>query len=427
MIRPRFVLASALMLLSAACGDDSPAPSGATTGSTTHSGEGGGGGSTGTGGSGGAGGTAPAPDPTGFRATAPMSEARRMHTLTLLADGRVLMVGGEAGADLHPIDRVAVFDPATEQWTELDPLPEPRSNHTATLLDDGRVLVAGGGDSDIIGLPSGTGVTDTALLFDPATGKLTPTGSMVEPRVGHRALRLPDGRVLLAGGGTDQVATDCNAQYPDCTVAVSLASAEVYDPATGAFSAVGSMASVRVAFTLVDLADGSPFAVAGFDTGTVESLDSAERFDLDALEWKPAASMTTGKRGYQSGARLGSGNVLVGGGKLSNVGPTTTSEVYDPAADAWTKVQNLDEPRTGAAAISLASGHVLFLGGFDQGKGASLDKADLFDEATGTWTALPPLTEGRSLPSAVLLSDNRILICGGSKSFGMSIKCDIGE
>src|SRR6185295_4708145 len=100
-----------------------------------------------------------------FRPSGAMNVPRRNFTLTVLADGRVLAIGGDDGVSLDPIDSVEVFDPKSETWTELAALPAPRSNHTATLLKDGRVLVAGGGQSSLIGNPSGESVLTSALLF----------------------------------------------------------------------------------------------------------------------------------------------------------------------------------------------------------------------------------------------------------------------
>ncbi|MBL8740878.1 MAG: hypothetical protein JNK04_07290, partial [Myxococcales bacterium] len=188
----RPLLLAVLVSLLAACADDAS--------TTTGGGDSGGSDPSGGGGSGGenAGGSAAHADPTGSRAIAEMAHGRSHHTATLLADGRVIMIGGDGPNDA-PIDSVEQFDPETETWSELPSLPEPRSNHTTTLLEDGRLLIVGGARSNQNGSPSPEGVLSTALLYDIATGVVdeVPLGA---PRGGHAAFRLADGDVVIAGG-----------------------------------------------------------------------------------------------------------------------------------------------------------------------------------------------------------------------------------
>jgi hypothetical protein len=370
----------------------------------------------------------PAVDPNSFRATTPMNVARRTFTATLLEDGRVLVVGGNEGNPPTMIADVEVFDPDGESWTELAPLPEPRANHTATLLDDGRVLVAGGGPSSIIGNPSGQGVLSSALLFDPASGAWTPTGSMKTARAAHEARRLPDGRVLVVGGGIDAVWGPCAAQYPNCTVAETTATAEIYDPASGNFSDTDALSDGRMSFTLTTLADGSQLAVGGFGSHVGTSLASAERFDLATLTWNQAGALGAADRLHHSAARLGSGRVLIAGGKKANVAPQTSTQIFDPASDTWSAGTPLDQPRTGALAFELASGRVLIAGGYNQLTQTTLDVAAIYDDASAAWTSVGPLTVGRSLHAGVVLKSGKVLVCGGATPLHSHIDtCDLSE
>ena len=103
-----------------------------------------------------------------------------------------------------------------------------RGDHTATLLASGKVLIAGGRRSR----SNWNGLGQRRTLMIANTGASTKTGSMAVGRFLHTATQLQDGRVLIVGGvltsASDPVAT-----------------AEVYDPATGIFTMTGAMATAR--------------------------------------------------------------------------------------------------------------------------------------------------------------------------------------
>jgi len=84
-----------------------------------------------------------------WRTTSSMEFGRAIHMLTVLADGTVMAIGGNATNNLEAVEGPTVtelWDPATETWSRLAPMAHPRMYHsTSTLLPDGRVLVAGGG------------------------------------------------------------------------------------------------------------------------------------------------------------------------------------------------------------------------------------------------------------------------------------------
>jgi len=138
------------------------------------------------------------PSTNSFRAVGRMNVARKDHTSTLLGDGRVLIVGGSQTAN-RPLDGVEIYDPKTERFEALCLLKEGRYEHTATVIDPGRVLVIGGrrGQSDLDAL-------DSIELVDVAGRSSTIVGKLRFPRRVHSAVLLPEGvpkRVLIAGGG----------------------------------------------------------------------------------------------------------------------------------------------------------------------------------------------------------------------------------
>jgi len=164
-------------------------------------------------------------DPTnvdGFLATGSMTTARESHTATLLPNGKVLIAGGADNVATH--SSAELYDPATGIFTATEPMATPREGHTATLLPNGKVLIAGGYSN------LQNWFSDTAELYDPSTETFTATGSMRTSRSQHTATLLPNGRVLLAGGRNSTEG--------------ALSSAEIYDPAMGAFSPPGPSITV---------------------------------------------------------------------------------------------------------------------------------------------------------------------------------------
>ncbi len=185
--------------------------------------------------------------------TGSMKTARSDFTAVKLADGRVLVAGGEVGSDLDYVtSKAEMYDPATAKFTATGSLRTPRYSAVGALLPGGKVLVAGGGDQD-------SGPLSSAELFDPQTGKFSPTGSMTAARGDQEgepplAVALPDGRVVVMGGEDDDINL--------------VATAEIYDPATGKFTAGGSIGpSVDHLAGAFVQADGTVLVVGGREGG----------------------------------------------------------------------------------------------------------------------------------------------------------------
>ena len=195
-----------------------------------------------------------------------MIQARAGHTATLLLDGRVLVTGGHP--DYRRIadrDRTAeLYDPATGTWSRTAVMSLPHYGGTATLLLDGTVLLAGG-----LSVVEG----NSAELYHPASGSWSDAGGMIEKRYYHAATLLSDGKVLVVGG------------RPWLSPDDRLASAELYDPGTGTWTAAGSMNEPRAYITAVLLTDGRVL-VAG---GSVH-IASAELYDPASGTWTPTGN-----------------------------------------------------------------------------------------------------------------------------------------
>lgn len=275
-------------------------------------------------------------------------------------------------------------------WIPTGSLITPRSGHTATLLEDGKVLVGGGLN---VVTPCCT-TTANAELYDPATGLWSVTGNPITPRGNHVAVRLQNGRVLIAGGNGDPFST-------------LLSSAEIYDPATGTWSAAGNMSVGRQAPRATLLANGKVLVVGGTGVTTAEVYDPATN------AWSSAGT-TNAPRGRASVALLPDGRVLVAGGSF-NFQPLSSAEIYDPVAGSWTLTGELTAPRMSQASTVLANGKVLVAGGFGVGL-STVASAELYDPATGRWTAIGNMNSVRISHTLTLLASAKVLASGGTTS-----------
>ena len=241
---------------------------------------------------------------TGLRAVGALTTTRMLHAAVELADGRILLTGGlpATGSDVYATATSEIFNPATGGFTASGSMASPRTGHTATRLPDGKVLIAGGRNSTCwYSCPELTWAS--AELFDPATGTFTPTGRMAQARYGHTATPLPDGRILIAGGTTPDL--------PDTDVSSSV---EIYDPATGTFAAGGAMLRPRSHHTATLLTDGRVLLGHGRTQGE-NSLASATLEVFDPLLAKSTLLVSDRTTRYRHTAtRLLSGDVLLAGG-----------------------------------------------------------------------------------------------------------------
>jgi hypothetical protein len=345
----------------------------------------------------------------------------------LLANGRVLAVGGTNGSGYLPTHYgVEQYDPVAKTWASpascgtchgspppaaLDSRPTghlhvERCQHTATLLSNGKVLVAGGETSN--------GPTNITELFDPATGTWSlwpvvgrtcttchtdppsdasdkPAGHLHTPRYGHTATLMPDGTVLVAGGknANGYLMNVEPAAGPGTGPGIGLeVSVEQYDPATGTWAPPK------------DCEDCHRHGLVGGHYGHLGP---------------------NGRSGHTA-TLLPNGEVLVAGGELYG-NALSSAMLYDPAHREWIDTTPMAAARYGHKATLLTNGKVLVTGGYYSSGGSisAVNSAELFDPASGTWTTTSPLGTARAMHTATLLPDGEVLVAGGFDSFDIPL------
>jgi hypothetical protein len=273
-----------------------------------------------------------------------------------------------------------------------------RADHTATLLPGGRVLIAGGMVENGVFL-------DSAELFDPAKQTFVSAANMQSRRVGHSATLLPNGKVLIAGGLAGRVFEG----GPGI-----VASTEIFDPATGRFSAGPSMTTPRSAHGAILLANKKVLFVGGVD-GDERPLASAEIYDPATNRFTAVASMHTA-RVARGAVLLHDGRVLVTGGGNGRGPALSSAEVFDPRTSSWISVGDMTSPREKHSAAVLADGRILITGGSADGDWHPVKSAEVFDPHTNKFTTVSEMEMARfKFPdAAVTLQDGRVLVAGGA-------------
>jgi N-acetylneuraminic acid mutarotase len=291
-----------------------------------------------------------------------MGTPRVDHATAIMSDGRVLVTGGKNASDY--LQSTEIYDPskpAASAWTKGPDMFKPRWQHTATFLQTGDVLIAGGftySDS-----------TNTMIIYSAATnGWKVPKALLTDGRKAHTATLLKNGKVLFTGGNQGASSNPASTTYLDST--------EVYDPATGTFAASSpKMSKKRVGHTATLMKNGQVLIVGGWC-----GHDCA-------------------------------------GGKL-------VDDIYDPSTNTITPLAHPGDLPNTHVAVLLNDGRV-----FVVTDGSSTDNKNTVAYSPGgggMWDVLPKLNQGRWSAGGTLLQDGTVFVVGGLVAQG-SVYADKAE
>ena len=281
---------------------------------------------------------------------------------TLLADGRVVVVGGnipKTGDEFRGLDTIYLFDPWTETWALQGRMREGRWYPTATQLPNNQVVITSGQKRD----GSGTINPDVEVFTpnpDPTkVGTITYVGEM-SWNLYPRQNVVKDGRVLVSGPGAGDTGLLNPANWTWSSVP-RLASDHFYGGAVLLPSGPGGSSQVLV--------------IAGDQSSTTEVLDTA---NLGA-GWSFRASLPQVRRNANSVLTPDGAIITIGGNGANNFdSPRFEALRYDPAANTWTELAAQAEPRGyHSTALLLPDGRIVSAG--DDGPTGGGGQSDEFE------------------------------------------------
>jgi N-acetylneuraminic acid mutarotase len=319
--------------------------------------------------------------------------ARLDHTATTLADGRILVVGGEQRFEVGDEDvraealrSVELYLPAAGLWTQAAPLHQARAGHRALLLPDGTVLIFGG---YVQGADRLIDVT-TAERFDPTSGSWTELDGPDGSTIVDAPVVLRDGRVFTIGGfGT----------WPDGRMRP-----ELFDPTTNTWSKGSRAPEIRVYPAVTQLPDSTVLVAGGaldIPDGPPGPTDDAWRYDPVADTWRRVASMAFEVFDGRAFS-LPDGRVLV----IDD----SRAQVYDPVADRWTALAAGRGSRTNNNVTLLPDGRILLAGSSSCSEFSEV--VEIYDAARDQWIDAGTIAIG-SEAALVVLPDGRAVTIGG--------------
>ena len=265
-----------------------------------------------------------------------------------------------------------------------------RSDHASVRLPDGRVLVAGGTD--------GTTVLKSAEVFDPSSEKWVSATDMKTARRGHTMTLLQDNKVLVTGGFDGKAA---------------LATAEIYDPSSNTWTAtLGPMALSHRFHTATLLPDGKVL-VAGGVAGPLLTADpkATEIYTPSTGLFTAGPALPEARQGHTATLMKDNKVLFIGNsGDNSAAGKVLTYISATPASSTWSSTSAAGNVRYNhtATVLDTTQSKVLVIGG-----GVTPNSAEIYDIDANTWTATTAMSTARSLHTSTKLLDGRILVVGG--------------
>ena len=363
----------------------------------------------------------PTPPAGVFSPAGSLVDGRLNACAVLLADGRVLVAGGKrfSGDFEVSISSAELLNSETDSFSPAGSMNDSRYEASCTRLADGRVLVVGG-ETALPDSPWHTALT-SAELFDPRLRLFTRTGSLHSAHAAHAATLLADGEVLVVGGyGADSLSTyDAEVYNPKSGTFSEVGASKT----SYAFGSPGILLPDGKVYSYGFTAD----------TDTVQGSLQGELYDPATKTFALTAPYAVYHSQSVATARLADGRILVVGAGGADGPLSGHAEVYDPSTGAYTATGKQTMPDDNyTVALTLPSGKVLLTAGWYEACGSGPcpiptddNTAELYDPATGTFTDLPATAADRQWATVTLLADGRVLLAGGNGNYSPSSSAEL--
>ena len=204
----------------------------------------------------------------------------RVHPAVGVVDGKIYIIGGSTGWGLEHerrMDRVSIYDPATDTWEEGPKMPTGRDAYLGGVINN-YIYVIGG-----YGPPAGR-VLKNIEEYDPINRQWRMKNDMLEIRYSFRTVVVEDDIYLI--GGIDKLR-----QY--------LATVDVYNPQTETWSDIPAMPNPMYPQGAATV-NGKIYVFGGLDAGG-QFFPDVVAFDTTGLPAVPQA----GHGGRQTVHKLG--------------------------------------------------------------------------------------------------------------------------
>ncbi len=245
----------------------------------------------------------------------------------------------------------------------------------------------------------GDALSSDAEVFDPCSGSFIAVGNTIYMHgYGHTATLLQDGRVLIAGGSDAQK------------------NAEIFDPVTGIFSSIDNMYTEHTYHTATLLQDGRVLIAGGENSDSSQTHNKVELYDPLQNIFFLTDSLREDRRLHEA-VLLPNGKVLIVGGMKTTIPHygifLASAEIFDPMNGTFRFTGRMNYPRSGHTVTLLGDRSVLVTGDF-----VATSSAEIFNIATGQFSLTANMTTKRCQHTATLMYNGRVLIAGGYVALG---------